>query len=334
MSVVINVVKEELEYLPTALKSVKGWADEIVVIDMECEEEVKQMAKRFGARVVSRKREPCVEIARNFGIAQAKGEWVLILDPDEEVGEALKDKLKNIALGDPSTSSAKKDNETPPNLPFSKGEESPLFDKEGVRGSSTITFVRIPRKNIIFGKWMQHSRWWPDYNIRFFKRGYVEWDEKIHSIPLTKGRGIDLPAEENLALIHHHYQTISQFIQRLDRYTYQQLHILQNHKYQFQWSDLITKPANEFLSRYFSGEGYQDGIHGLALALLQSTSELILYLKAWEADKFSQQQIKPVQLETVFRKSFKDSAWWIADLFQRQANYQKYLFWKIKQKLL
>ena len=181
---------------------------------------------------------------------------------------------------------------------------------------------------------MQHSRWWPDYNIRFFKRGFVEWDEKIHSIPLTKGRGIDLSADENFAIIHHHYQTISQFIQRLDRYTSQQLHILQNDKYQFEWTDLITKPTNEFLSRYFSGQGYKDGLHGLALALMQSFSELVLYVKAWEAVKFIDKNITTTQIETIFRKFFKDYSWWLGDLFKKKKVFYKYISWKLRQKLI
>jgi len=58
-------------------------------------------------------------------------------------------------------------------------------------------FVRIPRQNIIFSQWIQHSRWWPDYIIRFFKKGRVEWQNAIHSIPITSGRGINLPEEKD-----------------------------------------------------------------------------------------------------------------------------------------
>ncbi len=296
ISVVINVVKEELDYLPAALKSVVGWADEIVIINMEAGPEIQHIAKEFSTQVIPHKRESCVEIARNFSLTKATSDWVLILDPDEQVAQSLKTKLSQIV------------------------------------DQNECDYVRLPRKNIIFGKWMQHSRWWPDYNIRFFKRGFVEWDEKIHSIPLTKGRGTDLPAEENLALIHYHYQSISQFLQRTDRYTNQQLHNLQADNYHFHWSDLITKPTNEFLSRYFAGAGYKDGLHGLAMSLLQFISELTLYLKAWEADKFSPRPIKPQQFEKVFKKSIKDSIWWLADAYKKQGQFTKYLSWKIKQK--
>src|SRR3972149_2447063 len=79
-------------------------------------------------------------------------------------------------------------------------------------------FYRIPRKNIIFGKWMKHTGWWPDYQIRFFKKGKVTWSDEIHSVPQSSGKQITLEGEE-FALIHHHYTSIDQFLTRMQTYT-------------------------------------------------------------------------------------------------------------------
>ena len=231
VSVVINTLNEA-ENLPCALKSIHGWADEIVVVDMHSDDDTVQIAKKHGARVFTHPRTDYVEPARNFAISKATGDWILILDADEELPPALRDRL----------------------LEFTHQTE--------------ITHVRVPRKNIIFNRWIEHSRWWPDYNIRFFKPGAVTWDDAIHSIPLTRGAGFDLPAKEDLAIIHHHYQSISQYLDRHNRYTDQLIKPFIEKNYQFHWPDLITKPTHEFLSRYFAGEGYKDGLHGLALALL------------------------------------------------------------------
>jgi len=133
-----------------------------------------------------------------------------------------------------------------------------------------ISFYRLPRKNIIFGKWLRHSLWWPDYNIRFFKKGNVQWSEKIHSVPLTRGTGKDLEAKEVNAIVHHHYQSISQYLERMNRYTNIQAEELSKSGYQFRWQDMVKKPMGEFLSRFFVGEAYKDGLRGLILALLQA----------------------------------------------------------------
>lgn len=281
ISVVINTLNEE-KYLEQAITSVSGFADEVVVVDMESDDGSVRLAKKLGATVYNHKREDYVELARNFGISKAKGNWILILDPDESVT---------------------------PNLTRNLSE---LIDE------GKYDFIRIPRKNIIFGKWVKYSRWWPDYNIRFFRKGSVSWSEIIHSVPETHGVGFDLdPIEEN-ALVHMHYDSINNFISRLNRYTSAQAKevIAKGHK--FGWNDLLTKPSGEFLSRYFHGKGFKDGTHGMALALLQAFSELVVYLKVWEIGKFEQQNIPLSKSIDAMKNIERDFHYWQADTLDKQ----------------
>jgi (heptosyl)LPS beta-1,4-glucosyltransferase len=179
--------------------------------------------------------------------------------------------------------------------------------------SAKADYYRLPRKNIIFGHWMRHSRWWPDYNIRFFKKGHVSWNEAIHSVPLTKGRGIDLEASEKNALLHYHYTSLEQYLSRMDRYTKVQANLKVRQGYQFDWKDLLAKPAAEFFARFFAGQGYRDGVHGLALAYLQAFSELVLYLKVWQIEKFKQQSLGVKELVGEMRSIEKDLHYWQAN---------------------
>ena len=126
-----------------------------------------------------------------------------------------------------------------------------------------------------------------------FKKGSVAWDDTIHSIPFTRGIGADLPAEENLALIHHHYDSISQYVDKLNRYTDYQMTVVLERGYNFNWVDLWHKPFAEFINQFFARRGYADGIHGLALAGLQGFSELVLYLKLWQHSQFISGDILP-----------------------------------------
>ena len=288
VSVVVNVVAEEIPLLPRLLKSLGDFPGEIVIVSMAGETpELTEVSEKFGATVYVHKPEEYVEAARNYGIARAKGEWIFVLDPDETVPGALIAKL---------TKCIKK---------------------------SEADYFRIPRKNIIFGKWMEHSRFWPDYNIRFFKKNAVSWTEEIHSIPVTQGKGQDLPEKEEYAIVHHHYQSINQFLARMDRYTTVQALERAKKKtmgpggvrpYRFIWKDLITKPLAEFLSRYFAGEGYRDGLHGLALAILQTFSEVVVYLKIWEGEKFLEQAVSAEEVATELGKAEGEMNWWINDM--------------------
>lgn len=308
ISVVINTLNEE-KNLPKALKSVRQLADEVVVVDMKSDDKTQEIAKKFGATVFEHKRTGYVEPARNFAISKAKGPWILILDADEEVTEELAKTLKKIV-----------DSDT-----HSRGVHSAT---SGV--SERADYYRIPRKNIIFGKWIKHSRWWPDYNIRFFKKGHVSWSEIIHSVPETRGRGLDLEADEGNAIVHYHYTSVEQYIERLNRYTTEHAKLLIKDGYEFNWADLIKKPINEFLSRYFQGEGYKDGLHGLALSALQAFSELVTYLKIWQKQKFKEETVGLEEVIDEMKEAESDLHYWQADTLLKEVGGIKH---RIKRKL-
>lgn len=274
VSVVINTYNEE-ENIARCLQSVM-WAQEIIVCDMYSEDKTVEIAKKMGAKVVFHKKVDYVEPVRNFAISKAQGAWILILDPDEEISESLTDRLKQIAL---------------------KMEQ--------------IDYVRIPRKNIIFNKWMKASGWWPDLNVRFFKKGSVKWKRDIHRPPQVQGVGIDLEPYEKWAIIHHNYQTISQFLERMNRYTSVEAEQLTGEGYKFDWKDLLRKPLDEFLSRFFANKGFEDGIHGLALGLLQAFSFLIVYLKVWQLQGFKESTVEVGEIEEEQKNAGYAMNYWI-----------------------
>lgn len=274
ISAVINTLNEE-KSIRRAIKSVL-WADEVLVCDMYSDDKTVEIAKKLGARVIYHKRINYVEPARNFAISKAEGEWILILDADEQVPESLKERLVEIA-----------------------------------NKMDQMDYVRIPRKNLIFGKWMQESQWWPDLNVRFFKKGKVSWGDKIHRPPKVLGLGLDLPDNEKWAIVHHNYETIAQFLERMNRYTTIQAEELKKEGYKFDWKDLLEKPLSEFLSRFFANKGYKDGLHGLALSFLQAFSFLVVYLKLWESNNFKEQDIDLMEFNSQKDKSAKAIDFWI-----------------------
>ena len=97
----------------------------------------------------------------------------------------------------------------------------------------------------------------------------------------------------------------------MNRYTDIQAEELVKSGYEFDWKDVISKPLNEFLSRYFANQGYKDGFHGLSLSLLQAFSFLVMYLKIWEKEKFKEIDIPPKELLGVLEKSGKDINHWL-----------------------
>ena len=273
LSVVITAWNEE-KNIARAISSAKPIADEIVVVDTESTDKTAELAKKLGARVFHHKNTGIVEPVRNFSISKARGDWILLLDADEEISQDLAGHIRSAIT------------------------------------ETSADYYRIPRRNIIFGQWIKSSHWWPDYVYRLFKKGAVTWDPVIHSVPFTRGTGRDFPADESHALIHHNYNSISQFINRMDRYTSHQLEQVIARGHNFSWTDLVTQPAEEFLTQYFARKGYKEGLHGLTLSLLQAFSMLVLYLKLWEKSGFVSESVTPTQFDYQLKAIHSKLNWW------------------------
>ncbi len=294
ISVVINTLNEE-GVIGRAIKSVE-WAGEVVVCDMHSEDKTAEIARKMGAKFFLHKREEYVERARNFAISKATNDWILVLDPDEQVPEALAKRLQEIA-----------------------------------NSMEQISYVRIPRKNIIFGRWMQASMWWPDLNIRFFKKGKVVWTDRIHRPPKVSGEGLYLPSDEDFAIIHNHYDSIFQFLERMIRYTKVQAEELRVEGYRFDWKDLIKKPLGEFLGRFFANRGFEDGLHGFALSSLQAFSFMIVYLRIWEMEGFKPKVITPTELQEASGQAGNEIDYWFKHINLSKNSFRRF-FQKIKNK--
>lgn len=296
ISAVVHSYNEEKNI--TRCLSSLSFVDEIILIDMGSLDTTVEKAKEFNAKVFQYPYTGFVEPARNFGLAKAKGEWILVVDADEEIPKTLVDLLLKKTI-----------------------------DK-------SINFYRLPRKNIIFGSWIKHSGWWPDYQIRFFRKNTVSWTESIHGVPFTKGKGSDIEVSEVTSITHYHYQTVEQFISRLNRYTSISAKELFLTKHTFSFSELFEKPAKEFVQRYCVWKGYKDGIHGLALSLLQAFSELVIYLKLWELEEFKEKKVLLSAIERLLVNEFKLKQYWlITEELNEPHTFVQHITKRLKRKL-
>jgi glycosyltransferase involved in cell wall biosynthesis len=305
LSVVINTKNAETT-IENTLKSVK-FADEIIVVDMKSTDNTIDIVSKFTDKIFAHADIGYVEPARNFAIKKATGDWVLIVDADEEVPQELRKAIQGII----KTSDA---------------------------GEETADCYYIPRRNLIFNKAMERTGWWPDYVLRLFKKGYVSWSDEIHSIPITKGNVRELPAVSDIAIIHHNYQHVDQYLDRLNRYTSIQSEELttqlEKDETIVDGSYITKKFYSEFLSRFFAQRGVSDGTHGLALSLLQGLSEATVAIKSWEKSGFTEsngeQEEKTVNELSQFNLEL---AYWIANWHVENNTGIKRLFWKIRRKL-
>ena len=295
ISAVINV-RNEAENLAKCLRSIRDFADEVVVVDMHSTDKSREIAEKYGAKLFSYRPMKYVEPARNFALSKATGRWIILLDPDEYLNKTLKKELKKISL------------------------------------RADVDFVHIPRKNIILGKWFRHSNWWPDYVIRFFRRGHVNWKKEIHSQPTTKGNGLTLLDSEKLAIRHNNYTTLSQFVHRALRYSNVQAEELHKNQYTLKTSDFILKPIQEFNSRFFAAQGYKDGFHGLAFSVLQAFAIALIYIRLWEIEGASEKNISKDSFVSASQEATYEYSYWFTKYFREEykANIFKIILIKIR----
>jgi len=249
ISVIINTLNAE-KWLDYALRSVEPWAGEIVVVDMHSEDRTQEIARARGARVLLHERTGYVEPARAFAIAQAKHEWVLILDADEMVPEPLSRRLLQIAA------------------------------------SAEADAVNLPRLNYMLGAPIMHTGWGPgqDRHWRFFTRGSVELPSRIHGamLPRPGVRTLRLPATTDMALVHFNYIDVEDFMSRLNRYTSIEAASALERGERFGLARTAFATARELLARYFRHGGWRDGWRGAQLTLLMMCYRVVVAAKGRE----------------------------------------------------
>ena len=133
LSVIISTYNEE-NNIEECLESVK-WADEIIVVDSSSKDKTAYIAKKFTDKIFISDTKSFSE-KKNFGINKSSGEWILWIDADERVPDALKKEILQII--------SSSDNET--------------------------EVYKINRKSFFINKFIKHCGWYPDYGIRLFKK--------------------------------------------------------------------------------------------------------------------------------------------------------------------
>lgn len=299
LSVVIMTFNEEKK-IKECLESIKGFADEIIVVDNNSSDKTVSIAKKYTKKIYSQENKPLIlDLQKNYGFSKATSEWILSLDADERVSPALAFQI-NAATAN------------------ANGE---------------ITGYRIPRKNIIFGKWMQHTGWYPDFQLRLFKNGKGKYAlAHVHEEMAIEGK-IEQLTEP---LFHENFETVGRFIQKHMVYAENEAASKREKGYTYHWSDAINLPATEFISRFFAREGYKDGFHGLMLSLLMAWYHFMIFSFLWQEEKFVEAGSTDILTDTqnVLQGVSKDvSYWFIQEKIKQTRSFSKRIVLKLRRKL-
>ena len=209
-----------------------AWADEILVVDSESNDNTREIAAECGARVVVNAW-PGFSAQKQFAVEAASHDWIFSLDADERVSPELQSSMATLRGGD----------------------ESMLLDG-----------YRVARRAFYLDRWIRGGGWYPDYQLRFFKRTRGRWGERLihESVSMDEGARVGIIQGD---LLHysmrdtaHHRQMIEERYAPLGA---QQM--LRDGKSTSVLRAAVAGPA-AFLRSFLLKGGWRDGRAGLTIA--------------------------------------------------------------------
>lgn len=230
----------EASHIQACIASLQ-WADEVVVFDSFSQDDTVTLAQAAGATVRQNRFENYAQ-QRNAALQSLKTEWVFFVDADERATPELAAEIRHVTAVRPETG------------------------------------WYVPRHNYIFGKLTLGAGWFPDYQFRLFRHGFVQYERPVHETAVVQGETGHLQAP----LIHHNYRDTAQFHAKQRAYSSYDASILKAEGLHPKPHHFLTQPWRQFWWRYVTLRGYQDGWHGLRLSLYMGYYEWVKYRKlAW-----------------------------------------------------
>jgi glycosyltransferase involved in cell wall biosynthesis len=247
ISAVIVTLNEEAN-IRRCLDSVR-WADEIIIVDSGSTDRTLDICKEYGCLVFNHEWEGYSR-QKNFAIALAKSDWVLSLDADEEITPELAKEMIS-----------------------------------AVGSASPADGYVMPRSSLFLGRWMRHGGWYPDPQLRLFKRGTGTFkDVPLHEHIIMRDGSARIESLRN-PILHYTYPTVADFVKRGDSYTTIEAEAIlaDGQAPRCLALRLMMIFPLKFLETYVYKVGWRDGIHGLIAATLVSARVFMRYAKVWQS---------------------------------------------------
>ena len=241
-SISISIIGyNEAENLPQCFESIH-WADEIVFVDCESDDNSVEIAKKYTDKVFSRSNLANLNINKSFGIEQTTSLWIFYLDPDEIIPEDTANWI---------------------------GEEikNPQYDA-----------YLFPRKNHILGGWLKHGSQYPDYQLRLFRKDKAHFPcEHVHEKLQVDGE----IGKSKYPMLHYPYPNLEIFLKKFNFYTgFEAKFLLENPPSKLSGINYIfLKPFFRFVKRYFIKGGFLDGFPGFVAAFFDMINYPVRYFK-------------------------------------------------------
>src|SRR5579864_9155001 len=234
------ITLDEERNIARAIESLRC-CDQIVVLDSGSVDRTVELAEKLGAVVVEESWRGYAN-QKNLVAEHAEHDWILSLDADEALSEALEGEIWNLK------------------------KHGPAYDA-----------YTVPRMAQYLGRWILHGGWYPDRKVRLYDRRKAKWvGDFVHESVTVDGRVGHLDAN----LLHFTCDSLSEHLRTLDRYTTLAAEELVFRKQKIFTRNMILDPSWNFVKTYFFQRGFLDGLEGLTIAYMAAFYTFLKYSKA------------------------------------------------------
>ena len=233
-----------------ALRSIAGWAEEVIVVDSHSTDETPEIIRKYSDRFYQY---DTTSQRDKYQYAQdlCKNSWVLFIDADEWLTQEIKNEIEDIVL----------------------------------KEARYAGFI-VNRQNIYLGREIKYGGWYPDHEIRLYRKEKGQWEGGIHAKIHVDG---EVGTLKN-AYMHTPYMDTAHQIRTIDRYSGAYADDLHSSGRRFHLINMLARPIFRFFRDYIFKKGFLDGIPGLIIVASTMYYVFMKQAKLWEMERNSKKQ--------------------------------------------
>ncbi|MFZ1699430.1 MAG: glycosyltransferase family 2 protein [Pyrinomonadaceae bacterium] len=221
------------------------WADEIVIVDSDSTDRTIEIARGYTDKIFNREFKGFKD-KHEYADAQTTGDWIFWIDADERVTPELRASIEQLRSID----------------------DADLADG-----------YRIARKTYFLDRWIRHCGWYPDYQMRLYRKANSYWDGVApHQVAHVPGRVDTLDGE----FLHYTKRDLAEYHRVTESYAALAAEHLTKEGRSVGAFGICANAVAAFVRTYILKQGFRDGVAGMIISGFTAYGVFLKYAKVWE----------------------------------------------------